>query len=371
MWYDYSKIEGYKLPLIGVIGPRGVGKTFGVLLNKGIKHFVNKGERFVYVVETKEMVDTLAQNKGEKFFSAIIEHLEEHKSAKNKWLYSQLFPSGNKDEDTSVEGGEVEDFINKETNNKIIGGTIKIHGDTAGYIIAINDFANIKRNNFVKVKYIIIDEFIPENIDIRHLSMPRKLVSIIQSVARLKDVIIYMLGNSIRPNDITLVRLGCDNMKPGEFRVIKDKYGPLGVFHMVDINEYKEYAEKSDASVSGRLASKLGEDNLDKNEFKQDIGNDLLIPDKRKASHLLFALHGETGSVRIHTTKDYNEYYVMYDYGKNRGQRICLDEKYTTPIIKYDPEWKEVLMLKYTSGQMKFESSAIHLLFKGIMKLNL
>lgn len=368
MYYNYRKIEGYNIPIMVIVGPRGLGKTFGVLLTKGIYSFVNKGDRFIYVVETKDMVDTLAQNKGEKFFSAILEYLHNNPSNKHNRILDKLLPSDTNN--TEVESGEI-DELSKSLPNKIIGGTIKIGGETAGYLIALNDFANIKRNNFTGVKTIIVDEFIPEQIDIRHLQNPRKLISIIQSIARLKYIKIYLLGNSIRPNDIILTRLGLDNMKPGEFRVIKDKYGPLIVGNMVDRREYQEYSEKQDASVAGRLATLMREDNLDKNSFSQALTEDLLIPSSPKASHLLFCIHGEGGSIRVNVTKDHSEYYVLNDYGINTKLRICFEERFASPVVRYIKEYRDMLLLKYQAGEIKFESDSVHLMFKVIMKLNL
>lgn len=361
MYYNWRPIEGYGCPVIVVVGPRGVGKTFKVVLTKGIKSFLNKSTRFVYVVETQEMVKTLSQNKGEKFFASIFEYLEKNQSKTNKKILEAL--KGYSSDDTEITEGDV--------LNKIQGGTIKIAGQTAGYLISINDFANLKRNNFRDIGYIIIDEFIPETIDIRHLQQARKIVSLVQSIARLKDVKIYMLGNSIRLNDIVLVKLGLDNMQPGEMRVIKDKYGPLIVAHFVDRNEYKQFIEASDQSVAGRLASILGENKLEHNEFKDSVPPEMLIPDRPKRSHLLMCLHGATGSIRINVTQDYSDYYVLSDYGRNVKQRYCFDKKYSSPTIQYYKEWEDVLMQKYTSGHVLFESAGPYLIFKEIMKLNM
>ena len=165
--------------------------------------------------------------------------------------------------------------------------------------------------------------------------MAYKLVNLIQSISRLKNVKITLLGNTIRLNDIILTKLGIDNMQPGEIRKIKDKYGLLIVAHYVSIEQYKQYTTEANGSIAGRFASILGEDNLEKNEFKSTLDNNLIIPHKQKQSHLLFSLHGEVGSVRINVTKDYSEYYVLNDYGKNKSQRYCVEQKYMSGVVKY------------------------------------
>ncbi len=366
MFYNWRIVDGYNCPVTVVYGPRGIGKTFGKVL-EGFRDFVDKGFRFVYVVETIDDVKTLSQNKGERFFSAIKEYLEQSPSNRSKRLYKAIF-----EQNSEIEEGEtdLEEIVNGKVH-KIIGGTIKINNQTAGYLIALNSYGNLKRNNFTGIHLIIIDEFIPEEIDIRHLKMARKVASVIQTVARRQDVKIYMLGNSIRLDDIMLVRLGLANMKPSEIRVVKDKFGPLVVGHFVDKNEYKEYMKASERSVAGRLATLLCEDNLDKNEFRGELSSDLLIPDKPKASHLLFCLHNGSDSVRINVTKDHSEYYVLSDYGKNVRERFCFDKRYISNVIQYRPEWKEILLIKYSLGEIKFESSVVHLLFKNLLNLDI
>lgn len=364
MFYNWRKIDGYNAPVTVVYGPRGIGKTFGKVF-EAMREFADKGYRFVYVVETIEDVKTLSANKGERFFSAIKEYLEEGTSKRCEKYYKALFQN-----QSEIESGETE--LVDDDNHRILGGTIKINNETAGYLIALNSYGNLKRNNFKGIHMIIIDEFIPEEIDIRHLKIARKVASVVQTVGRRRrDLKVYMLGNSIRLDDVLLVKLKLANMKPGEIRVVKDKYGVLIVGHFVDKNEYPEFMKASESSVAGRLATLLGEDNLDKNEFRGELKGSLLIPDKAKSSHLLFCLHGENGSIRINVTKDHSEYYVLTDYGKNVRERYCFERKYITDIIQYRPEWKEIIIQKYGNGEIKFESSVIHMLFKNLLKLDM
>lgn len=359
MYYNWRKIDGYNAPINVVIGQRGVGKTFGKVKD-AMRWYVDNGGRFVYVVETLEDVKTLSQNKGERFFAALKEHYSTAESKRGQRYYKALFEG-------VVDEGET-DLVD-EGLQKIRGGTIKIGEETAGYIIAINSYGQLKKNNFVNIKYVIIDEFIPEEIDVTHLKIARKIASVIQTVARRQNVKIYMMGNSIRLDDLLLVKLGCDNMRLGEVRKIKDKYGLLVVCEYIDPKDYEEYTQASNSSVAGRLATLLGEDNLDKNEFRGGCPASLLIGSNPKRSHLMMCLHGEAGSVRIHATQDYSEYYVMSDYGRNARERITLDQAYTSNVVQYRPEWREVLMTKYAQGAIKFESSVIFLQFKMLLKL--
>ena len=357
VYYNYRTIDGYNAPVNVVVSKRGLGKTFG-RIRRCIYRFMLKERLFIYVVETEDMVKELSQNKGHKFFSKQIEFLKNNPNYKNNKLLE--FLEGNT---TELTEGDV--------FNKIKGGTIIIGGKTAGYIVSLNGFAKLKRNNFVNVGEIVVDEFIPETVDVRSLRNTYKLVSLIQSIARTDNVKVYLLGNSVRLNDDILMKLKLTNLKPGEFRVVKDKYGVLVVCHYVSNDQYKQFTEIADASVAGRIAKLTGQDNLEENTFGNDIKPELLIPDKPKASHFVFCLHGEVGSVRIHTTKDRSEYYVFEDYGNNINNRYCFDQRYITHVVKYYDAWKEVLINALQRGRIKFQDGIQYITFKNILKLDL
>ena len=56
VYYDWSIVEGYDAPVNVVLAKRGIGKTFGRVLNRGIRRFEKLKSRFIYVVETEDMV---------------------------------------------------------------------------------------------------------------------------------------------------------------------------------------------------------------------------------------------------------------------------------------------------------------------------
>ena len=364
MYYSYRKIDSYNSRIRIILSRRGLGKTFGALM-KGIREFYKTRRRFIYVVETEKMIEELSINKGEKFLCNILEFLKSHPTKRNELLLSFL-----EDDDTEIEEDEKSLIKSKTKLNMITGRTIKLGGEVAGYIVSLSGYGDLKRNNFIDVKYIIVDEFIPEKTDIRYIENPKKLVSIIQSISRLKqDVIVYLLGNSIRLNDPILDRFHCCDIKLGEMRKIKDEKGLFCVCHYVDPKEYPQFAKASDDSVAGRLAKIMQEESLDLNVFANAIDKNLLIPERRKASSLLFCLHGQDLSIRINQTKDHIQYYVMEDYGENERQRICIDNKFRSPGVLYMPEWKDVLINKFENKQILFDTSMSYLIFKQIIGL--
>ena len=268
MYYNYSKMDSYHCPIKIVVSRRGLGKTFGKLKSYTEK-FVTSHKRFIYIVETGEMVKELTRNNGEKFWSALLEYYSECNSSRKRYFYEKLTELKVYDsEDENLEDDET--ILKRSVNAKIIGGTIKINKETAGYIVDMNSFGELKRNNFNGVKYILVDEFITEKLDKTALENPRKIASIIQSIGRLRDIEIYMLGNAIRFDDPILSRMGFKLDKYGFYKRY-DKHGLLAILHFVDPSDYPEFAEAHDKSVAGRFSSMIGETNEEDNKFLEDL----------------------------------------------------------------------------------------------------
>ena len=361
MYYNWCKADSFDVPLNVVVGKRGIGKTFGLIKRANIEA-IEKNIQYVYVVENKEQVKTLSQNAGSKFFEALIQYAKEHPKTHNGLLY-KAFVEGNASLDEDV-------YDETKAEAIIKGGAIRLNGNCIGYILAWDDFANLKRNNFSKdTKYIIIDEFMPEIVDINSMKISRKIISLIQSIARTrKDIKIYMMSNSLRRTDPILDKLECDDLQLGEARLISDKYGPIAYVEYVNPADYVKLNEKQDESVAGRLAVLFKEDNLDKNIFRDDLTEDEKIGSEPKPATLLCCLHGES-SVRISITKDHKYIYVTEDYGRNATKRFCVNKKYISPNVRYSDSYKDYLTNLYNRGMCKFESTAVKLIFLDILNL--
>ena len=267
MFYDWSKIEGFQCPVKIVISRRGLGKTFGKV-KKAVEDFITKKHRFIYVVETDEMISELTKNNGEKFWCSIIDYYSEQNTSRKRYFYNNLTELSVNEEDT--ENGIPTEIYKRKSNAKLVGGIIKVKGDTAGYIVSLNSYGEIKRNNFIDVHTIIVDEFISEKMDKTTLENPRKISSIIQSILRLKKAKVYLLGNSVRLDDPILSRMGFKIDNYGFYRKY-DNSGLFAVLHFVDPADYPEFAEAHKKSVAGRFASMLKETNEEENKFLCNI----------------------------------------------------------------------------------------------------
>ena len=131
----------------------------------------------------------------------------------------------------------------------------------------------------------------------------------------------------------------------------------------IDPSNYPELNKIQDESVAGRLANLLGEDNLDKNIFRDELKESEFIGSEPKPSTLLLCLEGKGGSCRIEITKNHKEIYVLEDYGKNTKKRYCIDAKYISPNVLYTPDYKGYLQNLYYRGICKFQSTTIKIIF--------
>lgn len=368
-YYDYSKIDAYPCPIKIVVSRRGLGKTFGKL-KMAFERFVTKHYKFIYVVETGEMVKELTKNNGDKFWCALIEFYSERDTSRKKYFFDKITNVDTVEEDEATENGEM--FKKVNPNAKLVGGTIKINGETAGYIVDMNSYGEIKRNNFNGVKYIIVDEFISEKMDKTTLDNPRKISSILQSVARLRDVTVYLLGNAIRMDDPILSRMGFKITRYGFYKKY-DKHGLFSVLHFVDPAEYPDFAQAYEESVAGRFARMIGETNEEDNEFLTDLPNEARLTNFRyKKNGYSINIVKENIIITIKELDDGNMACVPFSSNSNTNTLYCLTEKEQGYKLGYNVICNKLLkqslfnMLK--SGIIKYYSEVEYSKLKNILQ---
>lgn len=358
----WSSILGHKAKIYIILAQRGIGKTFGIK-RKVIQDFIeSRGQkRFIYVCNTITQCKILAQNRGEKFFSKLIEYYRLNTSKRHE-RYLNVLTNANTSLEESADGRAV---------GQMIGSTIKIGGLTAGYLVALSDFSNIKRNDFVNVSSVIVDEFVSEKFDITTLKLPYQLVSVIQSIVRTEDVTIYMLGNSVRRSDPILSAFKLNDIKKGEKRRIYDETGLLIYAESIDPAKYASYNDTYEKSVAGRLGKYLGKDNLEKNDFADDLDASIMLPETLSNSHLLLCLHGvDNISVRINITQSNNQLYILEDQGSNTQRRYCVDKKAVAPGVPYSEQWRNYLIYMYSNNKCRFENSRVYVWFKELLNIS-
>ena len=163
MFYNYDKLFSYNFLIAFVIGERGVGKTFGAKVAV-LKKFLKTGEQFIYLRRYKTELDT---------------------SLATFWNDLQ----GN---------GFFEDYNLGVKKSKMLT-TFTCNNKVCGYAIPLSTSNILKSTAFPKVSTIIFDEFLLDvGTAYRYLKNEvTMLLDVIETVARLRDIKVILLGNAI------------------------------------------------------------------------------------------------------------------------------------------------------------------------------
>ena len=165
MYYSFDKlfsINGWLIAMI--IGGRGVGKTFNAKVAV-LKRFLKTGEQFIYLRRYKTELD-----------SALYTFWDDLQA--NDYF---------KDHELKVQ------------KNKMITKFL-CDGEVCGYAIPLSTANILKSTAFPLVKTIVFDEFILDVASGTYKYMrnePEMLLDVIETVGRLRDIQVLMLGNNV------------------------------------------------------------------------------------------------------------------------------------------------------------------------------
>lgn len=204
MWYDVSKTLSHNCLFNFVLSMRGGGKTFNCLL-QAVRNWKKRKEQFCYVRRTETEIDECK----EYIMKAI-----------SKEGY---FP---------------------EFKFETIGNEILCNGEVMGFCIAVSTAYKLKSTAFPRVSFIIYDEFLIEDSKTqRYLNNePKKLLSLYETVIRLRDKPIVLLGNYTSRSNPYFEYFNIFPKYNAEFT--KDEENTL-LIHMYDNKEFKEEKAKT------------------------------------------------------------------------------------------------------------------------------
>lgn len=159
IYYSYNRVMSYDAFLNIIIGERGVGKSYGIK-KFYINRFLKTGRQFIYLRRYETELKKLLRN--DKFF-------EDLKT----------------DEDFSL------------VKFGVSGNKLLVNGKVAGYAIPLSKSSTYKSDPFPNVDGIIFDEFLINNNTYHYLeNEPIQLMEFIETVGRLRDIKVWMLGNN-------------------------------------------------------------------------------------------------------------------------------------------------------------------------------
>ena len=331
MYIDLSKILSYNALLNFIVASRGTGKTFGCT-DFVTSKFIKKHEEFVYVRRFKSEL----QKAIPRFFDAIISNETTKEKYKN-------FTFGHK------------------------GMNLTINDKVCGYGITLSTAQQFKSSNFPNVKYIIFDEFILEDGQGHYLKNEVDIfLGLIESIARLRDVKVILLGNSA--NIVNPYFLFFNLHLPYQNEIITFKDGLIALQYATS----KDYIEVKKQSRFGQLVEGTTyEDYAINNKFVND--NKDFVEKKDKDSKFSFSFIYKDIRLGIWINWITGKMYISQDYLENGIVFACTsqDHKPNTMLLsiakKYNC-WNNFIN-NFKLGNVYYENSKIKNIAFEVMKM--
>lgn len=336
MYYNYAKTISYNALITFILGERGVGKTFGAIV-ECINDFLKRGKQFVYLRRYSTELETSVP----KFFDAIIEsgmfNGHEFKVKKSKRL-----------------------------------STFMIDGQVAGYAVPLSTSLILKSTSFANVRTIVFDEFIIDRGTYHYLQNEvDKFLDLVETVGRLRDIRVFCLANAVSISNPYFDYFNISLPYQSEFKVCKrDKNGqPLILINYIknEIYRAKKKESRFGQLIDGTYYGKYAIDN----EFLRD--NSTFVekrPSGNARNYSVININGHKYGVWLMTGSDY--VYLSRDFDPST---LC--------VYTLDPRWHDdhsvlvtarksrafqILVDSFRHGLLKFETQQVRNEFDSILR---
>lgn len=299
-FYDWHKTLSYDADVTMVIGPRGVGKTFG-LRKQCIKDFLKDGSRFVEIVRYKSELFDVADG----YFNRLKDLPEfDGYEFKTDSRYGYIAKEATKDEE---------------------GKKRKQEWHLLMYFVALTDAQKKKKKTFDKVRRLIFDESILDSSDRYHSYLPNEfgtLANLVDTVSRERADTqstrprLYLLGNACDLSNPYFSYYGVGTDLKYGYRWYANK---TFLLHYVEAGEYGE--EKLTGTVAGRMMQ--GSEAAKIAVYNEFLGNDTeFVRKKPNRAKFSFGIkcNGKLFGVWVDMTEGL--YYVTNKVPNNNDERI-------------------------------------------------
>ena len=322
IYYDYQKVLSYNALLNFIIGERGVGKSYGAKKYVA-NHFIKKHKEFVYLRRYKtELQQAMIKNNNPVFFEQI----------KNDPLFKN----------------------HKLTNKK---DTMYIDDKLCGYAMPLSIANILKSSSYENVDTIIFDEFIIDKGNYHYLQNEViQLLDVIETVARLRDIRVFFLGNAISITNPYFTFFDLSLPYNSDIKTFKD--GLIVVNYIKNL----KYREVKKSTKFGKLieGTEYGKYAID-NEFLRDSKSFIKKKTKNCKFYYILVLNGKHYGVWC----DYQLglIFVSYDYDPNCPVIFSINpddhDEHTIMIrCRLSPFFKS-LIEHYRMGRLCFENQQI------------
>lgn len=323
-YYNFDKLFSYNFLIAFVIGERGVGKTFNSKVAV-LKKFIRTGEQFIYIRRYKTELDT---------------------ALSTFW-------------DDLQSNGVFDDLRLEVKKNKMLT-KLTCDGEVCGFAVPLSTSNILKSTAFPKVSTIIFDEFlIPIGGTYKYLKNEVNMfLDVIETVGRLRDVQVIMLGNAINVHSSPYfatwnLELPLDGK---EFRTFKD--GAIVVNYIRNL-EYRDAKRKSRFGklIDGTSYGNMAIDNSDLYE------NENFIEKKpsRSSFYGLVIINGV--GLGIWDDKKTGLLYLSEKYDPNTTFKFVFDYNDHSETTIFDTArhnlYMKLLLRAYKNGWLRFENQKV------------
>lgn len=318
IYYSYSKVLSYHAMMNYIIGERGVGKSYG-LKKYLINRYKKKKRQFIYLRRyDTELKKSLKDNEFFKDIEADVMFLDDELVARGDKFY--------------------------------------INGEVCGYAIPLSKASIYKSVPFPNVDIIMYDEFLIDNATYHYLpDEPEKLLDFMETVGRLRNIQVFLLGNSI---SIVNPYFDYFNISLPYNTDIKTFKEGLILINYIRNEPYRKVKRESNFGklIDGTKYSSYAIDN----EFLKDNNN--FIKKKSPKSKFFFnlILNGHTYGVWMEYES--SNMYISKHYNADNPVSITFnyqDHSENTIMLKSKSVFFQNLVKHYERGCLYFETIQI------------
>lgn len=332
-YVDMRKAFSFGTHILGIIGARGFGKTFGSK-TYALKQSFRNGRQFLFLRDNELALNEITNNDCLNFLK-----------------------------DVKKDSKAIKKFISKADVN-FSSRVLRINEKQVGYFYATSTYYNLKGNDFSDVDIIIFDEFIKEKGQAQRGNRALAFLNMVETVLRLRtNAKILLTANALDRGDEILDILGIKIDKGFGFYVNREK--DVCIYYCCNS---KEFETAKINSISGRLAAGTSYDsNLNRNEFSS---NDIKIYDQRPRGTDLIAIFKDENGSRIRLAiGDDEKLYIFNDFNPkgNSDIRFVNDIKLVDPDYSLaPPSLVEAMKNAHGRKQALFESARVYNIFISI-----
>ena len=323
IFYNLDKVLSYNAFLNIIIGERGVGKTYSAkkyVINRWLK----KRKQFVYIrrYET-DLEASVGSTSDDKFFEQVKSEFPDHEFKINK---------------------------SKKVRK------LYIDNNVCGYALPLSSADSLKSSTYENVDTIIYDEFMLKEGSSQHYlrNEPEIILDIVETVGRLRDVKLFLLGNAISSTPPIMSYFNVTLPYNSDIKLFKDG---LILVNYIKNEPYREFKKstKFGKLIEGTRYSRYAIDN----EFLTDSKSFI-----RKKSESKFYFIFTLNNINYGVWRDKNDFiYISDDIDPNCPLKFALnvddhDETTILLTIRNNPYFN-TLISHYRFAQLCFESQTI------------